>query len=84
MKTVRYASLTVKGEEVYGTAELLNGSGYLFRKDGERKATLVSYKDVNLMLYGLVDVADAQHDVDLLVGGPAMIACTRQQMEVGR
>jgi hypothetical protein len=80
MQTVHYASYLVNGEEVYGTAELLNGSGYLFRKDGERQATLVSYKDVDLMLYGLVD-ADAQHDVDMLVGGPAMIACSRE-MEV--
>jgi hypothetical protein len=29
--------------DVYGTAELLNGSGYLFRAEGERKAILVSY-----------------------------------------
>jgi hypothetical protein len=81
MATVHYASLMVKDEELFGTAELLNGSGYLFRKDGERQATLVSYKDVNLMLYGLVDVADMQHDVDMLLGGPAMI-CTSRAMEV--
>jgi hypothetical protein len=81
MQTVHYASLMVKDEELYGTAELLNGSGYLFRKDGERKATLVSYKDVNLMLYGLADVADFQHDVDMAAGGAAAIACSRE-MEV--
>ena len=49
MRTVHHASYEINGTEVYGTAELLNGSGYLFRADGERKATLVSYKDVNLM-----------------------------------
>jgi hypothetical protein len=81
MKTVRYASLTVKGEEVYGTAELVNGTGYAFRKDGERKAVLVSYKDVNLMLYGLCAVADAQYLDDELQGGPAGVACSRA-MEV--
>jgi hypothetical protein len=75
--TVHYASLTVKNEEIYGTAELLNGSGYLFRQDGERRATLVSYKDVNLMLYGLCQVADAQYIDDELRGGPAAIACGR-------
>jgi hypothetical protein len=64
--------------DVYGTAELLNGSGYLFRAEGERKATLVSYKDANLMLYGLVFEADAQHDVDMLVGGYAAVACSRE------
>jgi hypothetical protein len=76
---VRYASLTVKGEEIYGTATLVNGSGYLFRAEGERKATLVSYKDVDLMLYGLADVADMQHEVDDLVGGAAAIACSREE-----
>jgi hypothetical protein len=65
--------------DVYGTAELLNGTGYLFREDGQRKATVVSYKDPELMLLGLVDVADAQHDVDLLVGGYAAVACGREQ-----
>jgi hypothetical protein len=68
--------------DTYGTAALLNGSGYLFRKDGERTATLVSYKDVDLMLLGLCEVADMQHDVDLAVGGPAMITCSRPMMEV--
>ena len=67
--------------DTYGTAELLNGSGYLFRAEGERQATLVSYKDPQLLLLGRVDVADAQYEVDLLIGGPAMIACSRQ-MEV--
>jgi hypothetical protein len=70
--------LTVNNDEVYGTAELLNGSGYLFRADGERKATLVSYKDVNLMLYGLCDVADGQYEVDMLVGRAAVV-CGREQ-----
>ena len=67
--------------DLYGTATLVNGRGYLFRVEGERKATLVSYKDPELLLLGLVDVADMQHDVDLAVGGYAMVACTRQ-MEV--
>jgi hypothetical protein len=65
--------------DLYGTATLLNGTGYLFRVEGEMKATLVSYKDPELTLLGLVDVADGQHDVDLLVGGPAAIACSRRQ-----
>jgi hypothetical protein len=78
-RITHYASLMVGADEVHGTAELLNGSGYLFRKDGERKAVLVSYKDPALMLYGLVDVADAQHDVDMLVGGYAAVACSREE-----
>jgi hypothetical protein len=54
MTTVHYASYEINGEETYGTAELVCGSGYLFRQDGRRTAVLVSYKDVHLMLYGLV------------------------------
>jgi hypothetical protein len=75
---IRYASLTVNNEEIYGTAEMVCGSGYLFRADGERRAVLVSYKDVNLMLYGLVVESDMQHDVDLAVGGAAAVACSRE------
>ena len=65
--------------DLYGTAELRNGSGYLFREDGQRTATLVSYKDPELTLLGLVDVADMQHDVDMLLGGAAAIACGREE-----
>jgi hypothetical protein len=66
--------------DVYGTATLINGSGYLFRAEGERQATLVSYKDADLLLLGLVDVGDAQHDVDMIIGRAALV-CGRE-MEV--
>ena len=65
--------------ELYGTAELLNGSGYLFREDGQRQATLVSYKDPELLLLGLCDLSEMQHDVDMLVGSYAAIACSREE-----
>jgi hypothetical protein len=78
MKTVHYASYILKGEEVWGTAEFVCGSGYLFRKDGERQAVLVSYKDPELVINGLCDVADMQHDIDLAVGGFAAVACSRE------
>jgi hypothetical protein len=61
--------------ELYGTAELLNGSGYLFRAEGERKATLVSYKDPDLVLLGRVDLADAQRADDDTAGGLAALVC---------
>ena len=61
--------------ELYGTAELLNGSGYLFRKDGERKATLVSYKDPELTLLGRCDLANAQRAADDAAGGLAALVC---------
>ena len=64
--------------DLYGTAELLSGSGYLFREDGQRQATLVSYKDPALMLLGLVDVADGQCEVDRLIGRAAIV-CGREQ-----
>jgi len=76
---VRYASYTMGDQEVYGTAQLVNGSGYLFRKDGERQAVLVSYTDVGLMLYGVVDLVAASQAEDAARGGAAMIACTRAQ-----
>jgi hypothetical protein len=81
MKTLHYASCERNGIEVNGTAELLNGSGYLFRQDGERQATLVSYKDPNLVLFGLVDMAESQHAVDRTAGGAAAI-CTSRRQEV--
>ena len=65
--------------DLYGTATLLNGSGYLFREEGQRTATLVSYKDSELMLLGLVELSDIQHEVDMLVGGYAAIACSREE-----
>jgi hypothetical protein len=67
--------------DTYGTAALLNGSGYLFRADDERTATLVSYKDPELVLLGLCEVADMQHDIDMLVGGAAAICTSRAQEE---
>jgi len=81
MRIVHYASLLVNDDEVSGTAELVCGSGYLFRKDGERRATLVSYTDPNLLLFGRVDLTDAQYLEDELRGGAAAIACSRA-MEV--
>jgi hypothetical protein len=65
--------------ELYGTAELLCGSGYLFREEGQRQAVVVSYKDPELLLLGLVDVSEMQHDIDLAVGGYAAIACSREE-----
>jgi hypothetical protein len=65
--------------DVYGTAELLNGSGYLFREEGQRKATLVSYKDPELMLLGLVQDADEQFADDIARGGFAAVACGREE-----
>jgi hypothetical protein len=65
--------------DLYGTAELVCGSGYLFREDGQRQATLINYKDPELMLLGLCDVADMQHDIDLAVGGAAAVVCSRGQ-----
>jgi hypothetical protein len=61
--------------DIYGTAELLNGSGYLFRAEGERKATLVSYKDPELVLLGRCDLAHAQRAADNAAGGLAALVC---------
>jgi hypothetical protein len=53
-----FASYLIAGEEVYGTAELVNGTGYLFRQDGARQAILVSYKDSDLLLHGRCDLVE--------------------------
>jgi hypothetical protein len=73
MRIVHYASYERNGVEEYGTAEIVNGSGYLFRKDGERKATLISYKDINLMLFGLKPLADDQWKRDTSCGDLARL-----------
>ena len=77
---MHYASYLDKrsGAEVFGTAELLGGSGYLFRQEGQRQATLVSSTDPELMLLGLVAVADGQDEVDRLVGR-AQVVCGREE-----
>lgn len=71
-RVTHYASLMVGTEEVFGTAELISG-GYLFRRDGERRATLVSYKDADLVLYGRCDLADAQ----LVADGDRVVRCSQ-------
>ena len=63
--------------DLYGTAELLSGTGYLFREEGARKATVVSYKDPELMLLGLVDVADAKWAEDCATGDLAALIAER-------
>jgi hypothetical protein len=65
--------------DLYGTAELVNGSGYLFRAEGERRATLVSYKNPELMLLGLVVESEMQCDLDLALGGAVGVCLSRAQ-----
>ena len=79
MRTVHYASYEINGQELFGTAEFLNGSGYLFRQDGERQAILVSYRDVSLQLYGRCDLADAQYIEDEIHGGAVGVCLSRAQ-----
>jgi hypothetical protein len=74
-----YASLMVNNEEIHGTAELLNDSGYVFRADDARQAVLVSYRDPALLLFGLVSMANAATLHDLLRGDHAGVACSRAQ-----
>lgn len=75
-KIQHYASLLIGGEEVYGVATRVDG-GYSFRPDHVFMTRVVSYTDQNLMLYGLVDLADAQLGADLAAGGYAQVACNR-------
>ena len=75
-KIVHYAYF---GDD-YGTAELVCGSGYLFRKEGERTATLVSYTHPELMLLGHVPTADQQWSTDQGRGG-LVHTCSRTTQE---
>jgi len=74
MKTVpHYASYVINNQEVYGTAELLNGTGWLFRQDGERTGILVSSTNPELLLLGVVEMADAK----LVEDGDRVRKCSR-------
>jgi hypothetical protein len=77
-RIAHYASLMVGTEEVVGVATLIAG-GYSFRPDDSRAVRLVSYKDVNLMLYGLVDLATSQYIDDELRGGAVGVCLSRAQ-----
>jgi hypothetical protein len=88
MNNVRYLPLHNKRQPVihyayygddYGQAQLVNGTGYLFRKEGERKAKLVAYMDPELLLLGRVDLATLQREADEATGGAAWIATHREQ-----
>ena len=63
--------------EIEGTAELLNGTGYLFRAAGAPTALVVATGDPTLQLMGRCDLADAQRQADTAAGGLAAIACGR-------
>ena len=58
-----------------GTAELVCGTGYLFRRTGEHKARLVHYTDPALTLLGRCDLAEAQRTQDQARGGFAAMVC---------
>jgi hypothetical protein len=60
---------------VYSITELLNGSGYLFRAEGEHKATLVRYPYASLVLLGRGDLADAQRSAADAAGRLAALVC---------
>ena len=77
-RIAHYASYTIGTEEVYGVASLVAG-GYTFKPDDSRAVRLVSYKDPNLMLYGLVDVATDQYLADELAGGPVGVCLSRAE-----
>jgi hypothetical protein len=78
-KIVHYASFMLDGTEMYGTAERTHG-GYLFRPDTGHKAVMVDYRNVELYLFGVVALADQQHQVDQGRGG-LVHTCSRTTQE---
>lgn len=79
-KVVHYASYLINGEEVWGIARLVPG-GYVFTPEGSHERRLVSYKYVELLLYGLVPLADQQWVIDQAQGG-LVATCSRTVQEV--
>jgi hypothetical protein len=77
-RVAHFASLMIGNEEVFGVATLVAG-GYSFRPDDSRAVRLVSYRDVNLMLFGRCDLADAQYIDDELRGGAVGVCLSRAQ-----
>jgi hypothetical protein len=73
---VHYASFTINGQDVEGTAERTQG-GYIFRPATGHKAILVDYRNVDLYLFGVASLADTQQAEDMAHGGYAAIACSR-------
>ncbi len=60
--------------EVEGIATLVPG-GYSFRSDATGERKLVSYKDPNLILFGLVSDVEAQRAEDENHGGIVAMIC---------
>jgi len=67
-----YASLLIGDTEVNGIATLVPG-GYSFRADDSGEIRLVSYKSADLLLFGQVDIADAQWSQDTSSGDLARL-----------
>jgi hypothetical protein len=53
----------------YGIATLVNHTGYLFVKEGQRTGILVGWRDRDLLLLGHVSTADQQWAIDQANGG---------------
>ena len=73
-KIIHYASYESNGEIFSGRQNSSTVRAMPSGKTASARLTLVSYKDPNLVLNGLVDVADAQYLEDEIRAGPARIA----------
>lgn len=66
MTTVAHPTTPVKHYahlgDVAGIAQLINGSGYLFRPEDRSAAQLVSYTDARLVLHGYVEDEPADEE----------------------
>jgi hypothetical protein len=60
----------------YGIATLVNHTGYLFVKEGQRTGILVGWRDRDLILLGHVSTADQQWADDQAQGG-LVVRCSQ-------
>lgn len=70
-KIQHFASYLINGQEVCGVARLVGGGYYFTPEAGESR--LVSYKDVDLILYGRCDLVAAADVAD----GDRVKTCSR-------
>jgi hypothetical protein len=70
-KVRHYASYLINGQEVCGIARLIGGGYYFTPEVGESR--LVSYKDVDLILYGRCDLVAAAD----LADGDRVVRCSQ-------
>jgi hypothetical protein len=72
-KIQHFAIYPIAGEDAYGIATLINGSGYFFVPEGQRKGILIDYRNSDLQLMGRCDLVAAADAAD----GDRVVRCSQ-------